>query len=102
MFGQYCKTTEGYSTCKRENYKEQNTAFHVWTPPVTVSLNTHDGGRLGGVCVYVRVVNRNTPGECWNTFVQGHEIVFEIEVGEVLAVKQLSGQLLKAAARYID
>lgn len=45
---------------------------------------------------------RNSPGKCWNTFVRGHEVVFEIEVGEVLAVKQLSGQLLQAAARQVD
>lgn len=95
------KNAEEYSTCKRGNNKERNTAFHVWTPPASLCLNTHDGGRLW-VFVCVRVVDRNTPGECWNTFVRGHEVVFEIEVGEVLAVKQLSGQLLQAAARHID
>lgn len=44
----------------------------------------------------------NSPGECWNAFVRGHEVVFEVEVGQVLAVKQLSGQLLQAAARQVD
>lgn len=47
------------------------------------------------------VDDRNTPGESWNTFVWGHEVVFEIEVGEVLAIKQLCGQFLQAATGHI-
>lgn len=46
--------------------------------------------------------NKNTPGECWDTSVWGHEVVFEIEVGEVLAVEELSRQLLQAAAGQVD
>ncbi len=45
-----------------------------------------------------RVGHRNSPGECWNASVQRNEVVFEIEVCEIVAVKELSGQLLQAAA----
>lgn len=33
---------------------------------------------------------------------QRNEVVFQIEVCEVVAVKELSGQLLQAAARQVD
>lgn len=46
--------------------------------------------------------DRNSPGERRDAFVQRHEVVFEIEVCEVLAVKELSRQLLQAAARQVD
>lgn len=48
-----------------------------------------------------RVEIRTSPGESGNTFVQGHEVVLEVKVRKVLAVEQLSGQLLQAAARQV-
>lgn len=44
----------------------------------------------------------NSPGKRRDAFVQGHEVVFETEMCEVLTVKQLSGQFLETAARQID
>lgn len=41
------------------------------------------------------------PGKRRDAFVQRHEVVFQIEVRQVVAVKQLSGQLLQAAARQV-
>lgn len=43
-----------------------------------------------------------SPGECRDSSMGGHEVVFEVEVGEVVAVEQLGGELLQTAAGQID
>lgn len=78
--------------------KRTKCSFHLPAPPAAVSTHRTKAASIKCMCAD----NKNTPGECWDTSVWGHEVVFEIEVGEVLAVEELSRQLLQAAAGQVD